>query len=110
MVLEESLEWLEHITNSGGTTAWRWQTRVAAALAVMAAVDGAHVQLPEQLLHKGSQVVCALLSSEAYQARVQGARITPSLLQARVQVQVRFAMPRVNAASIGATIAVRKEK
>ena len=87
-VLGESLDRLEHMTANGGTTAWRWQIRVAAASAVMAAIRLPHAHLPEQLLHKGQQLVCALLSNEAYQARVQGARIVPMLLQPRTQVQV----------------------
>jgi hypothetical protein len=87
-VLEESLERLELMTESGGTTAWRSQTRVAAASAVMAAARAAHLCLPEHLLHKGTQLVCALLSNEAYQARVQGTRIVPMLLQAGARMQV----------------------
>ena len=87
-VLEESLERLELMTESSGTTAWRWQTRVAAASAVMAPARAAHLCLPEHLLHKGTQLVCALLSNEAYQARVQGTRIVPMLLQAGARMQV----------------------
>jgi hypothetical protein len=87
-VLEDSLERLEVLTENGGTTAWRWQTRVAAASAVMAATRAAHLSLPEHLLHKGTQLICALLSNEAYQARVQGTRIVPKLLQAGTRMQV----------------------
>ena len=87
-VLEDSLERLEVMTENGGTTAWRWQTRVAAASAVMAATRAVHLSLPEHLLHKGTQLICALLSSEAYQARVQGTRIVPMLLQAGTRMQV----------------------
>ena len=87
-VMEDSLERLESMTENGGTTAWRWQIRVAAASAVMAATRAAHLCLPEHLLHKGTQLICALLSNEAYQGRVQGTRLVPTLLQAGMRLQV----------------------
>lgn len=88
MVLEEALLWLERLSDIGDATAWRWQTRVAAAAAVMAAIGSAQQHLPEQLLNQGAQLVCHLLSDEAYLARVQGARLVPTLLQTSLQMQV----------------------
>lgn len=86
--------WLESLAESGEPIAWRWQTRVAAAEAVVAAVGSAQQHLPEQLLNKGTQRICALLSDEAYLARVQGARLVTLLLQTSSQMQVSWTITK----------------
>lgn len=80
-VLGEAVRWLDALEATGEAIAGRWQVRVQAAAAIVAALATAAQHLPEQLRGRGLQRVFALLGDEAYPARRAGAAMLPPLLR-----------------------------